>query len=204
VIARVALGLAAIALSACSSRRTGDGVGDPAGPGSAGELRMIAETTCAGAGVTAIWLGVAVEPGLSRERGLRRLQLRRADGSTVRWRDVNDGADWPEIVFAPDCARVAVLLDRHGPYVVVPTAQLVRFAEGAPSDAHYLDDQPPCALAFTYSDLRWRSPTEVEYRAGGEPMTMRTADVTRAPTTRLAHPCRDPASPLYEAPSPVR
>jgi len=191
MIARTALGVAAIAFGCSCSRGSG---------GDGAELRVITEATCAGAGVTARWLGMPVEPGMARERGLRRLELRRADGSTVRWRDVNDGADWPEVVFAPDCARVAVLLDRHGPYVVVPTAQLVQLAQGVASDAHYLDDQEPCALALVYSDLRWRSPTVVEYRSGGEPMATRTADVTRAPTARLTHPCRDPKRALYEPP----
>jgi hypothetical protein len=189
----------ALVVAACSSNGPpGErGHGAPA----AGGLRVIAEATCPGSDLAIVWRGVAVKSGLLPERGLRRVELRRADGTVTKWLDADEGADWPEVVFAPDCARVAMLLNRHGPIEVIATAQLARFAAGAATEIHYLDDQEPCALTFVYEGLAWESATVLRYRSGGEPMKARQADVTRAPTTRSPRPCRDPASPLYEPPA---
>src|SRR5262245_16427783 len=196
--------------ASCSRGRTQERAEAPAGEASAtprtgdtaNGLRELARATCAGAGVTAVWWAAPVPSGIATARGFARLDLVPDRGASLTWIATERGAtmahDVPEVVFSPDCARVALLEDRHGPYVVVATADLLAHARGARVPARYLDDQVPCALGFVYSDLRWRSPTEVEYRSGGEPFEWRRVDVTRAPDRLVPKPCLDPHSPLHE------
>lgn len=149
-----------------------------------------------------MWWGAPVPTGTAPARGFVRIDLVPDHGASLTWLATAPGAamahDLPEVVFSPDCARVALLDDRNGPYVIVATADLLAYARGIDVPARYLDDQVPCTLGFVYSDLRWRSATEVEYRSGGDPFEWRRVDVTRAPDRLVPKPCLDPRSPLYK------
>lgn len=202
-----ALGLGACR---CSSSRTQERAEVPAvattatwSPGdAAGGLRELARASCAGVGVTAVWWGAPVPAGMAPARGFVRLDLVPDHGAPLTWLATEPGAtmahDVPEVVFSPDCTRVALLRDRHGPYVVIATTDLLAYVRAVDVPARYLDDQVPCMLGFVYSDLRWRSATEVEYRSGGDPFEWHRVDITHAPSRLVPKPCLDSQSPLYE------
>jgi len=141
-----------------------------------------------------VWLGVPVS-GNDKMRGFRRLELRTPGGTALPWVVNNTGSvyDWPEIIFAPDCARVAVHLGRYDPYTIVQTAEFAAYARGQRIAARYLDDRDPCVLSeYAYSDLCWLSPDRVEYRfSPPNPMRWRRVDVTRVRPT-LGKPKRKP------------
>jgi hypothetical protein len=166
-------------------------------------MYTMARADCRAAGVSALWRGVTVRPERFKAAGLRSVRIQFAAGEDFVFQSLPEGVRvWPEVVFSPDCRRVALLATSRGPYVIVATRALRSYLKGRHVAARYLDDQVPCAAEFRYYDLRWLSNDEVEYRSGGEgPMPTRHRRIENAPDHYERKRCLDPNSPLHEGPS---
>lgn len=151
-------------------------------------------------GVSVLFRGVTVRPERFKDFGLRSVKIRFTDGEELVFRSFQDEVHvWPEVVFSPDCKRVALLRHRRGPYVIVATRALRGYLKARHVAARYLHDEVPCGPEFAYQDLRWVSNSEVEYRSGGEgPMVTRRREIEDAPDRYERKRCLDPKSPLYE------
>ena len=193
----------ALLAASCGPSPNGPGPSEPGEDvefGGPETMYTLAEVGCPAGGVTAIWRGVTVRPAALKDRGLRSVRVRFADGEELELASMDVSYDWPEVAFSPDCRRAALLRSRHGPYLVVATQDLRRHLRGESVPVRYLDDQEGCALEFVYQGLRWLSNDTVEYRSGGEPMATRRVNVDQAPDHLIAKPCTDPKSQLYQEP----
>ena len=150
--------------------------------------------------VSVLFRGVTVRPERFKDFGLRSVRIRFADGEDLVFRSLQGEVHvWPEVVFSPDCKRVALLRTTRGPYVIVATRTLRDYLKGRHVAARYLHDEVPCGPEFAYQDLRWVSNSEVEYRSGGGgPMVTRRREIEDAPDRYERKRCLDPKSPLYE------
>ncbi len=116
--------------------------------------------------VTAEWLGAAPSGDAPKSFGVTGLRFRLADGTTRPFapKGTLEFSDWSFDVFSPDCAWVALLTDRHGPYHAVKVDALSSYLGGAAPSASlvFLDDSGP---ARVHSGARWASPRELEFQA---------------------------------------
>jgi len=202
----------ALAIASCTAHAAGSypskaasapdgGSDDDVTFGGPESMHTLARTDCRAAGVSALWRGVTVHPERLQSFGLRAVNIRFADGEEVTFRSIaGEVHAWPEVVFSPDCRRVALLGTRHGPYVIVATRLLRRYLKGGHVAARYLRDDVPCEPELVYQDLKWRSNDEVEYRSGAGELILRRRRVDEAADRDERARCLDPKSPLYEGP----
>lgn len=113
--------------------------------------------------VTAVWSGSAddVPAEGPKSYGVTGLSFRLSDGTSVPFTPKGElsFSDWSFDLFSPDCATVALLEDRFGPYRLVATSALKTMA-GATVEAPKTGE-----TASVHGQWRWTSATTFEFVA---------------------------------------
>jgi len=121
-------------------------------------------------GVTAVFQGEPVPPGIEPTLGIRRLVFRFADGSEFPFapRGTLYFSDWFTDIFSPDGRFVLLPQDHYGPFHVVEVTALDAYLGGGPPFAVVGQNPGVDAGAWVHADARWVGDTTVVYEAGLE------------------------------------
>lgn len=135
--------------------------------------------------VTAVWSGSAealqdLPPPAPKRFGVESLAFRFADGTRQGFTPQGQlfFSDWQFDVFSADCAWVALLVDRFGPYHLVKVAELRGYLEGQvkPVVVQALEAKE----ALVHGDGRWTADGQLEFTAsccgGAQVFVARPAD----------------------------
>lgn len=139
-------------------------------------------------GVTAIWSGSVKDmpEGAPKSFGAESLAFWFSDGVTEGFKPTGQMffSDWTFDIFSPDCQFTVLQGDHFGPLHLVATSQLRPYLRGEMKAT--VVEAPKGADAAVYSQLRWVSPTQLEFVASccGGAQVFR-ADATTGAVTKL-------------------
>ncbi len=138
---------------------------------------MMHTATCGKA--TAVWYGNPTDRDALRKKpvnapvvpdwlGVTWLEFHFEGGRVARYTtsEYTEGLDWSYDVFSPDCALVALLSGRFGPYQVMKVSEIEEVLGGRMKPIEVSGDAADGGAGGVHSDAKWVSNDELEFFRG--------------------------------------